>query len=966
MRMYRRPLLAICLLVSFLAAFSQAVDTETQRTYDGAFNNPVNPEWGAAGQNLIRFSGNGYSDLISAPAGPNRPNPRVVSNTLFAQSGLVNDPLNLSDFCWVFGQFLDHDFGITPDGNEFFGIPVPSGDAHFDPLGTGQVVIPMMRNLFDPASGTDPDNPRRHPNLISTFIDGSGVYGSDEERADYLRSFTGGKLRVSQGNLMPFNTTTGEFDDPIDPDAPHMDNPVGLTDKFFVAGDVRANENPLLAAFHTIFVREHNRLCDELAVKYPDWTDEQLYQHARKLVGGIIQAIVYEEWLPVLGVQLPPYDGYKDDVNPALMNVFTAAAFRLGHTLLNSQLRRVKNDGEIHPEGHVLLRDAFFNPLMLLEENGVDMFLKGMATQTQQKLDPKVIDDVRNFLFGPPGAGGLDLASININRGRERGLPDFNTIRESFGLPKYQFFQQINANAEIFTKLLSLYVDINTIDPWVGFLSEMPMPGALFGETLVAVMERQFQALRDGDRFYYLNDPVLSDTEKNWIKKTTFHKVIMRNSGITLMQDEVFRAMPHSEICDHMTVEVDGNVVTETGQPVSNVVIFLDAADASQNLTTGLDGVFAFQDIPACQVEELTFSKNDDFGNGVSTLDLIIVQKHILGIQPLNSPYKIIAADVDHSQSVSTLDLIHIRKVVLGVEESFPNNTSWRFVPADYEFLDPTHPLEENFPESVTFGGLLSSDMDQSFIAIKVGDVNLSADPNNLINSEVEERNAFAVQSVDMDLQAGQTYEVAFTADRLETLQGYQFGLTYDQSALRFVEVKGGVLPGLSEDNFGIFAGDGAITTSWNTAGHEVVLEKGTELFRLVFEALQPARLSSLIALNANRTAPLAFGGDLSPMKVTLAFTDAPFAGTGFEVSQNRPNPFVEHTIIPFYLPEASEVTLRIVDVSGKTLMTRTSQFDQGNNEWQVRRNSIPASGILYYQVSGPAGTATRKMVLAE
>jgi hypothetical protein len=164
-------------------------------------------------------------------------------------------------------------------------------------------------------------------------------------------------------------------------------------------------------------------------------------------------------------------------------------------------------------------------------------------------MDSKIIDDVRNFLFGPPGAGGLDLAAININRGRERGLPDFNTIRANLGLRKYFFFQQMDWNYNILIKMVKTYKNVNKVDPWVGMLVERPRPGKLFGETIMTIMEEQFGALRDGDRFFYENDPVLSDDEKRMIRNTTMYDVLMRNTRIELMQRNVFKAMPHDQIC---------------------------------------------------------------------------------------------------------------------------------------------------------------------------------------------------------------------------------------------------------------------------------------------------------------------------------------------------------------------------------------------------------------------------------
>ena len=201
---------------------------------------------------------------------------------------------------------------------------------------------------------------------------------------------------------MPFNTFTGNYADPVDYSAPGMDDAVGISNYHFVAGDVRANENPLLSSFHTLFVREHNRLCDTLIIQNPTWTDEELYQHARRIVGGQIQNIVYSEWLPSMGVHLSDYSTYDATVDPRIMNVFSAAAFRMGHTLLNSIILRLDNDGNEIGAGNLLLQEAFFNPLsMIWSGGGIDPLFKGMGTQVEQDLDCKVIDDVRNFFIWP-------------------------------------------------------------------------------------------------------------------------------------------------------------------------------------------------------------------------------------------------------------------------------------------------------------------------------------------------------------------------------------------------------------------------------------------------------------------------------------------------------------------------------------------------------------------------------------
>ena len=319
----------IILLVIGLFLISSPIFSQNIRSYDGSQNNLQNPQWGATHTPLQRLTTIAYADGYDSPGGMSRPNPRTISNALFAQDSLINDPLNLSDFVWVFGQFLDHDISLTGNGSELAMVPVPAGDPWFDPFGQGTALIFMSRSLPILGTGTDINNPRQHANEITTWLDASNVYGSDLTRANWLRTFQDGKMRVSTNNLLPFNTFTSNYTDPVDPNAPLMDDAVQNSNYHFVAGDPRANENPLLAAFHTLFVREHNRLCDEIIADNPTWTDEQIYQHARKIVGGLIQNVVYSEWLPAMGVELPTYSGYDSSINGSISNVFSAAAFRM-------------------------------------------------------------------------------------------------------------------------------------------------------------------------------------------------------------------------------------------------------------------------------------------------------------------------------------------------------------------------------------------------------------------------------------------------------------------------------------------------------------------------------------------------------------------------------------------------------------------------------------------------------------
>ena len=456
-----RIVLLLCVLMPLVG------QSQTYRTYTGWGNNIDHPEWGAGLSIMQTRTTEAFGNGFSTPAGANRANPRLISNYLMSQPDVLPSAEGLSDYVWAFGQFIDHDVTLVfNNGSDFFPITINFPDPVFNPGGAfPNAFIPMTRSAAAEGTGTEVGNPRKYINQISSFVDASAVYGPDSTHSAWLRTFQDGKMKVSSGNLLPFNTIDGELDSPQDPNAPILENATQQFSKLFVGGDIRVNENIFLTALHTLFVREHNTQAELVKRDHPDWTDEQIFQHARKLVGGALQSILFEEWLPTLGVELPPYSGYNPNVNPGAFNVFSAAAFRLGHTMLSSNLHRSNNLGGTIPEGDILLRDAFFNPMAIVTDGGVNPLLKGMAHQMQQEFDGKVIDDVRNFLFGGPGSGGMDLAAINMQRGRDRGLADFNTIRADFGFPKYSSFLEMTGDEELANLLKVAYVNIDNIDP---------------------------------------------------------------------------------------------------------------------------------------------------------------------------------------------------------------------------------------------------------------------------------------------------------------------------------------------------------------------------------------------------------------------------------------------------------------------------------------------------------------------
>ena len=541
----RAPLLMLAVIPLALAAGcggddgGQSATVAEHRSIDEQGNNVAHPQWGAAGARLRRMMAGAYADGVSAPAGPDRPSARAISNAIVAQSSSIPSRAGLSGFVFQWGQFVDHDLDLTDlaSPGEEFDVPVPAGDPTFDPAGTGAAVIPFLRSKFDPTSGTALGNPRQQVNDITSFLDASNVYGSSDERAQALRTLSGGKLRTSDGDLLPLNTLG----------LPNADNGAARPEDYYVAGDLRANEQPGLTALHTLFMREHNRWCDELAQAHSSWSDEQLYQEARRRVSALVQIITFKEFLQaLLGPFAPSVEGaYEPDDDPSIANEFSAAAYRVGHTMLPPQLPRVENDGTPAEEGPLPLAEAFFLPLNLGQPGEIELILKGLATLTQQEIDNKVVDGVRNFLMGDPISGVvLDLPSLNIQRGRDHGLPSYSAARVAVGLAARSSFAEISSDPEVQQAFATVYASIDDVDLWVGGISEDHAPGAQVGELIATVLADQFTRLRDGDRFWYRRDPAFSASELAELEATTLADVIRRNTAISNLQENVFVATP--------------------------------------------------------------------------------------------------------------------------------------------------------------------------------------------------------------------------------------------------------------------------------------------------------------------------------------------------------------------------------------------------------------------------------------
>jgi len=397
--------------------------------------------------------------------------------------------------------------------------------------------------------------------------------------------------------------------------------------------------------------------------------------------------------------------------------------------------------------------------------------------------------------------------------------------------------------------------------------------------------------------------------------------------------------------------------LTMEGQGVEQASVELQGApNVNMVHTTNDNGAFHFASIPLGANVTVTPTKDDNPLNGVSTYDLVLMTKHILGLEPLTTPYKMIAADANRSGSITTFDIVEFRKLILGIYNELPNNTSWRFVEKAFTFPNPANPFGTSFPENISLSDLSTNMMANHFEGVKIGDVNGTAIANSL--QSVEDRTAatmlFDVQ--DRMVKAGEVFTVNFKG--AERVQGYQFTMNFN--SLEVVDV----VPGtdMKLDNFGVFEdsprdGRGAITTSVDGEANE---------FAVTFRATKAGQISNMLGISSRITK--AEGYSLTNDRLDVAFrfrspAGMTTVGVGFELYQNQPNPFVNKTFIGFHLPEAANATLRIFDETGRMVFTQNGAFAKGYNTIPVDRALLNTTGLLYYTLETATDSATRKMI---
>ncbi|XP_077395637.1 thyroid peroxidase [Festucalex cinctus] len=540
------------------------------RSINGMCNNRHNHLWGAANIPLVRWLPPQYEDGVRQPKGWNTgrlyngfelPVPKEVSKKIMESSIKCEDDA-YSHMLVEWGQYIDHDITFTPQS------PGKPGDdclncqnvnpcfpiqAHDNIAGTPSC-MPFNRSLPACFNGFGPDISQalqqQQMNSITSFIDASVVYGSSSKVNNFLRDLCGlnGKLAVNEHLQDPKGRPFLPFEESLQSVCLHGEEHLAC----FRAGDSRVNEGLPLTSLHMLWMRQHNLIAETLQLLNGHWNAETIYEETRKIIGAQHQIITMRDYLPkIIGKEffdnyIGPYGGYDPNVDPSASNVFATAAFRFGHATISPVVRRLNEsyqEDERFPS--LKLHDTFFSPWRIIKEGGIDPILRGaIGTEAAAIHSSKLMtDELTGRLIVLAISQDMDLAALNLQRGRDHGLPGYNDWRDFCGLKRIgtlQDFQQVVSDASIAERILQLYKHPDNIDVWLGGLVEAFLPGSRTGPVFACLIAKQMKALRDGDRFWWEADGMFSHQQRDELLKVSLSKIICDNTDITEVPPDAF------------------------------------------------------------------------------------------------------------------------------------------------------------------------------------------------------------------------------------------------------------------------------------------------------------------------------------------------------------------------------------------------------------------------------------------
>ena len=402
------------------------------------------------------------------------------------------------------------------------------------------------------------------------------------------------------------------------------------------------------------------------------------------------------------------------------------------------------------------------------------------------------------------------------------------------------------------------------------------------------------------------------------------------------------------------TAQISGSVHALTGQTLEAVELQLSGGK-NTNVMTGQDGSYIFDDLQMERNYTITPVAPDDYANGLTTFDLIKIRKHILGVESFDTPYKHIAADANQSNSVTTYDIVIFKKTILQTATDFGGTPSWRFVDANFNFPENTYnPLETAIPETITVDQLNNNQSNRNFVAIKVGDLDISGTWNFAeTTDERDVKGDLILQTENVAMKKDYTYEVPITARNFEHIEGLQLTIDFDETQVELLDIETGALPALKASDFGWkSANEGKITFSWEYF-HDTPLSPEQALFTLKLKAKQSVPLKKVLQLNSSIIRAEAYTYNADFWNILFDFQEIQQTKE-YKLYPNYPNPFVDQTVIPFHLPKPTEVTLTLYDFTGKIVFQQKEQLAQGYHQIPIDLTGIPTEGLLYYSLDSP------------
>ncbi len=457
-------------------------------------------------------------------------------------------------------------------------------------------------------------------------------------------------------------------------------------------------------------------------------------------------------------------------------------------------------------------------------------------------------------------------------------------------------------------------------------------------------------------------------------KKVTL--TVTDKSGNSAFCETTVNVQDNFQVCSGQnTFTIAGKLETDGGTPLSNKIVGLTGG-INIAVHTDQDGTFDFPGLTPGLSYTLKPEFDKNHANGVTTYDLVLIRRHILDIEKLPNPYRMIAADANNSKTITTLDMVVLQKLILNITTKLPDGQkSWRFIPKSYKFPDPKNPWAETFPESLTFPNLESNQWNQDFIGIKIGDVNGSALGGNVDDDSPQERHFIdnlTFTTNDIRLEAGRAYTIPFVAESARSIAGFQFSLEFDPTSIA-IEGVSSSLPGFdAATNAGLERlSEGMLGFVWvqpqDIAGGEASLG-----FTLRIRALRETPLSQVLWMGDAPVPAEAVAGslgspaaELTPLGVALSFEPANDHKT-FTVYQNTPNPFRHTTTLRFYLPQSTQVQISVFDALGRELGTWQEVFPEGENEWSLDLSQRTVHGVLYGRITVPGQGSHTIRMLAE